>query len=114
MKDTLHHPPGNSAQLQVAHSNEHGNLDFQLENPKLTYNALVLDAILRQSLVTVRSLGRRGLRVAAAEASNKLGGVTTPPTFSSGWCQKKFIAQSYEQSTEQFLTYLEKILVKTV
>ena len=113
MKDTLNDPPGNSAQLQVAHSNEHGNLDFQLENPKLTYHALVLDAILRQSLVTVRSLGRRGLRVAAAEASNKLGGVSTPPTFSSRWCQQKFIAPSYEQSTEPFLTYLEQMLDQT-
>ncbi|TMF40901.1 MAG: hypothetical protein E6I32_20985 [Chloroflexi bacterium] len=113
MKDTLNDPPCNSAQLQVAHSKERGNLDFQLENPKLTYHALVLDAILRQSLVTVRSLGRRGLRVAAAEASNKLGGVSTPPTFSSRWCQQKFIAPSYEQSTEPFLTYLEQMLDQT-
>ncbi len=30
------------------------------------YDALVLDAKLRQSLVTVRSLGKRGLRVAAS------------------------------------------------
>src|SRR5436305_14812957 len=113
MKDTLNDPPCNSAQLQVAHSNEHGNLDFQLENPKLTYHALVLDAILRQSLVTVRSLGRRGLRVAAAEASSKVEALSTAPTFSSRWCQQKFIAPSYERSTEPFLTYLERMLDQT-
>src|SRR5947207_9991113 len=113
MKNTLHDLLDNNDQLQVANSNEHGNHDFKLENPKLTYHALVLDAILRQSLVAVRSLGRRGLRVAAAEASNKLGGVSTPPTFSSRWCQQKFIAPSYEQSTEPFLTYLEQMLDQT-
>lgn len=113
MKDTLNDLPGNSAPLPVANSKEYRNLDFQRENPKLTYNALVLDAILRQSLVTVRSLGRRGLRVAAAEASNKLEGASTAPTFSSRWCRQKFIAPSYERSTEPFLIYLEQMLEQT-
>lgn len=69
-----------------------------------TYNALVLDAGLRQSLVTVRSLGQRGLHVAALEAS------TDVPTFSSRWCRKTFCAPSYEQSTEPYLSYLEQVL----
>jgi hypothetical protein len=36
------------------------------------YAALVLDARLRQSLVTVRSLGSRGLRVTALETCDGL------------------------------------------
>jgi predicted ATP-grasp superfamily ATP-dependent carboligase len=44
-------------------------------------DALVVNASLRQSLVTVRSLGRRGLRVAVAGADLKA------PTFASRWCR---------------------------
>ncbi len=68
------------------------------------YDALVLDARLRQSLVTVRSLGHRGLHVAALEASKSV------PTFSSRWCQQAFCAPSYEQSPEPYLAYLEQLL----
>ena len=76
----------------------------------VTYDALVLDAQLRQSLVAVRSLGRRGLRVAALEVSNSIRSV---PTFSSRWCQQAYMAPSYEQSTEPYLTYLEQLLDHT-
>jgi len=69
------------------------------------YDALVLDARLRQSLVAIRSLGHRGLRVAALDTSSK--GV---PAFSSRWCQQAFCAPSYEQSTEAYLAYLEQLL----
>jgi predicted ATP-grasp superfamily ATP-dependent carboligase len=83
-------------------------------NPTNTvYDALVLDAVLRQSLVTVRSLGRRGLRVAAAEASNKMEGVRKLPTFSSRWCKQELIAPSYELRTEPYLGYLEQVLNRT-
>ncbi len=68
------------------------------------YDALVLDADLRQSLVTVRSLGHRGLRVAALETSKSV------PTFSSRWCQQAFCAPSYEQSPQPYLAYLEQLL----
>ncbi|MFL5666840.1 MAG: hypothetical protein ACJ8BW_36650, partial [Ktedonobacteraceae bacterium] len=68
------------------------------------YDALVLDAGLRQSLVTVRSLGQRGLRVAALEASKSV------PTFSSRWCQGALYFPSYQHSTEAYLTYLEQLL----
>ena len=37
------------------------------KDPVKEYDALILDAHLRQSLVSVRSLGRRGMRVAALE-----------------------------------------------
>ena len=72
-----------------------------------TFDALVLDARLRQSLVTVRSLGRRGLRVAALET------FMGTPTFSSRWCQQAFCAPSFEQDTEPYLVYLEQLLART-
>jgi predicted ATP-grasp superfamily ATP-dependent carboligase len=68
-----------------------------------TYDALILDAALRQSLVTVRSLGKRGLSVAAAEASNEV------PTFSSRWCQQAFVSPPID-GTDALLTYLENLL----
>src|SRR5262252_8561085 len=58
--------------------------------PTATYDVLVLDALLRQSLVSVRSLGSKGLRVAALDT---IGSV---PAFSSRWCQQQFICPSSE------------------
>ncbi len=69
-------------------------------------DALVLDAGLRQSLVTVRSLGRRGLRVTALEIGHKV------PAFSSRWCQQHIICPA-EEGTEQYLEYLERVLDAT-
>ncbi len=51
----------------------------------MSFDALVLNASLRQSLVTVRSLGRRGLRVAAA------GTERTLPALASRWCGRRFV-----------------------
>ena len=45
-------------------------------------DALILDAWLRQSLASVRSLGRAGLRVGAAESTT----VRAPAAFWSRWC----------------------------
>jgi predicted ATP-grasp superfamily ATP-dependent carboligase len=81
--------------------------DIQQASYPVTYDALVLDAKQRQSLVTVRSLGSRGLRVAALEASNSV------PTFSSRWCQRGFHAPSYEQGPEPYLVFLEQLLTQT-
>src|SRR2546427_10192773 len=69
----------------------------------MTYDALVLDARLRQSLATVRSLARRGLRVAA------VGTTAGQPTFSSRWCQHAFVFPTGE-GAEAYLTYLEHLL----
>jgi predicted ATP-grasp superfamily ATP-dependent carboligase len=69
-------------------------------------DVLVLDAGLRQSLVTVRSLGSRGLRVAALEVAHKV------PAFSSRWCQQQIICPA-EEGTEQYLEYLEQVLDAT-
>src|SRR5256886_11896868 len=63
-------------------------------------DALVLDAALRQSLVTVRSLGRRGLRVAAAETHDHA------PAFASRWCQRGFVFPAKE-GTDAYQGILE-------
>src|SRR5713101_982094 len=71
----------------------------------MAFDALVLNARLRQSLVTVRSLGRRGLCVAAAETSNHV------PAFSSRWCQRGFVFPADEGSDDyaaQLTAFLER------
>jgi predicted ATP-grasp superfamily ATP-dependent carboligase len=70
------------------------------------YEALVLDAMLRQSLVTIRSLGSRGLAVAALDR------VDNVPAFSSRWCQRSFVCPAAEIG-EVYLTYLEQVLEQT-
>jgi len=75
------------------------------KNREATYDVSVLDARLRQSLLTVRSLGRQGLRMAAMETIN-----TVPiPTFSSRWCHHKTICPAQE-GTKDYLTSLEQVL----
>ena len=71
-----------------------------------TYDALVLDARLRQSLMTVRSLGSRGLQAAALET---FAGV---PTFSSRWCRQALVCMA-DEGTEEYFTYLEQLLDHT-
>ena len=71
-----------------------------------TFNALITDAHLRQSLVTVRSLGRRGLSVAALATS------TDVPAFSSRWCDYGFVCPA-EQGTDAYVAYLEELLART-
>lgn len=69
------------------------------------YDALILDARCRQSLVALRSLGSRGLQVAALESFNYL----PAPAFSSRWCQRKLVCPARE-ATQEYLTYLEQVL----
>ena len=66
-------------------------------------DALVLDARLRQSLVTVRSLGSRGLHTAALES------YATVPTFSSRWCMQAFI-YPVQEGSDAYLAHLEQVL----
>ncbi|HEV2580657.1 MAG TPA: ATP-grasp domain-containing protein [Ktedonobacteraceae bacterium] len=113
MKETVPLPFDENAQLPVAGADERAGLATALVKPAAAYDALVLDAILRQSLVSVRSLGSRGLRVASLEAGNKLNSVGTTPTFSSRWNRQKYIAPSYVQSTEPYLRFLEEVLDQT-
>ena len=70
------------------------------------FDALVLDAGLRQSLVTVRSLGRKGRSVAALETSSNA------PVFASRWCAQKFVSPS-AHCTEEYLSYVEDLLERT-
>ncbi len=72
----------------------------------IQYDALVLDARLRQSLATVRSLGSRGMHVAALETFD------TAPTFSSRWCEQKFVCPASE-GTPEYLAYLKQVLEAT-
>jgi predicted ATP-grasp superfamily ATP-dependent carboligase len=68
-------------------------------------DALVLNARLRQSLATVRSLGRRGLSVAALETYDA-------PALTSRWCRQKFVCPAAE-GTDAYLAYLEEVLERT-
>ncbi len=74
----------------------------------VAYDVLVLDARSRQSLVTVRSLGSRGLHIAALETCDGL----SIPAFSSRWCHNKIICPA-EEGTMDYLTYLEQVLDST-
>ena len=67
------------------------------------FDVLVLDARLRQSLVAVRSLGRRGLAVAALEAFDNA------PAFASRWCRRAFVCPAPDAS-DAYLAYLEQLL----
>src|SRR3989442_12676155 len=84
------------------------NCDSQLAAGYERYDALVLDAESRKSLVTVRSLGSRGLRVAALATCDAL----PAPAFSSHWCQHKLVCPAHE-GTKEYLAYLEQILDST-
>jgi predicted ATP-grasp superfamily ATP-dependent carboligase len=70
---------------------------------QVKYDALILDARLRQSLVTVRSLGSRGLRVAV------VGTAAGEPTYSSRWCQQAFVYLA-DEGAEACYPYLERLL----
>jgi hypothetical protein len=69
------------------------------------FDALILDASLRQSLVSVRSLGKRGLCVAALDAVDGL------PAFSSRWCRKAFICPAAESAG--YAAHLRALLDRT-
>ncbi len=70
------------------------------------YDALILDAQLRQALVSVRSLGSRNLRVAAAETFDGV------PAFFSKCCQQKYVIQA-EEGTDSYFKRLLQILTTT-
>lgn len=87
---------------QLATSIQSGGLDVASK----TYDAFVLDAALRQSLVSIRSLGRHDLAVAALEAEQSV------PAFSSRWCQQGILAPA-ESGTMAYLDFVEKCLERT-
>jgi predicted ATP-grasp superfamily ATP-dependent carboligase len=95
--------PRESGSLQVADAIKQDTYRPPSGNRQLVYDALVLDAILKQSLTSVRSLGSRGLRVSALGTSDGL------PTYSSRWCQQAFVCPA-EEGTDEYLDYLEQVL----
>ena len=60
-------------------------VEIQPARRYVKYDALVLDAQLRQSLVTVRSLGCHGKNIAALEISSLIKEAKRAPAFSSRW-----------------------------
>jgi predicted ATP-grasp superfamily ATP-dependent carboligase len=77
------------------------------EDGQVAYDALILDARNRQALAAVRSLGRRGLRVAGLENGGSV------PAFASRWCQQQIVAPSYAYSEQAYLARLEEVLDST-
>ena len=74
------------------------------------HDVLVLDAKLRQSLVTLRSLGSRGMRAAAVECVNGGGEARRMPGFASRWCARAYKAPGYKAQAGPFLAYIQQIL----
>lgn len=93
--------PTKSSQ-SVAFTQSRGSLDVSTRS----YDAFVLDAALRQSLVSIRSLGQHGLAVAALEAEQRV------PAFSSRWCQQGVVAPTGGGSRD-YLDFLEQWLERT-
>jgi predicted ATP-grasp superfamily ATP-dependent carboligase len=59
------------------------------------YDALVLDAVHKQSLASARSLGRAGLRVALGETFAEYPPALPVPAFRSRYCAKAVVLPSY-------------------
>lgn len=66
----------------------------------MAFDALVLNASLRQSLVVVRSLGQRGLQVAVAGAHRDT------PALASRWCRERVVFPP-EEALDEYLATLE-------
>jgi predicted ATP-grasp superfamily ATP-dependent carboligase len=71
-----------------------------------TSDALVLDARQRQSLVAIRSLGRRGLVLAALESD------AGAPAFSSRWCRRRYVCPA-GAGADAYLACVEEALRET-
>ena len=113
MKDLSNEFQGTSTILEVDESDTQQKYQSFPIIPGSDFDALVMDAGLRQSLVTVRTLGSRGMRVAALEIDTNAVPSSKVATFASRWCKQQFIAPSYEQSTQPYLAYLNEVLDQT-
>lgn len=83
------------------------------KNRSRRFDALVMDGKLRQSLVTMRSLGQRGKAVAGMELASLMAKSRHVPTFASRWCQQSYVAPAFEQDSQDFLAYLKQFLNDT-
>lgn len=66
------------------------------------YDALVLDAVHKQSLASARSLGRAGLRVALGETFAEYPSSLPVPAFRSRYCAKAVVLPSYGADAAAF------------
>lgn len=103
MVDSVDSSTERQTSLLVVGSSEQPASLKSSENRQLTYDALVLDAGLRQSLTTVRSLGSRELRVAVVGTTGR------ELAFSSRWCQQAYVC-SASDGTDEYLNFLEREL----
>jgi predicted ATP-grasp superfamily ATP-dependent carboligase len=85
-------------------------LNGNIVHDRTNYDALIMDANLRQSLVAMRSLGQRGIPLAALETKRVLKRAKHVPAFSSRWCNRAYLAPEYDQQPEPFVTYLLQLL----
>jgi len=67
---------------------------------------LVLDAQMRNSLAVIRSLGKSGLKVDAAEGTRFATG------FFSKYCEKRFVYPNPLECTDEFINYLLDLVKK--
>ena len=112
MQNSLKNDSGATSSIDVRSADQNLS-NTQLKRRKETYDALILDANLRQSLVSLRSLGRREMHVAALETKKFFKKSKYVPAFSSRWCAHAYVAPSYDEQTEPFLMYLLQLLEYT-
>ena len=67
-----------------------------------SYDALVLDGLARQALVTTRTLGREGRRVATAECTDLCDSGFGVPTFASRWSSRTHRLPSYHDEPHDY------------
>src|SRR5580658_1076363 len=67
------------------------------------YDILVLDASIKQSLASVRSLARAGLRVAAAESAVQFDAAMPLPAFRSRYCALAVTLPDLVYDTQAFV-----------
>jgi predicted ATP-grasp superfamily ATP-dependent carboligase len=67
------------------------------------YDILILDASMKQSLASVRSLGRAGLRAAAGESVAQFDPAVPPPTFLSRYCMRRLVLPDFVSDTPGFI-----------
>jgi predicted ATP-grasp superfamily ATP-dependent carboligase len=74
------------------------------------YDALVLDAVHKQSLASARSLGRAGLRVALGETFAEYPSSLPVPAFRSRYCAKAVVLPSYGADPAAFADALAEFV----
>jgi len=76
------------------------------------YDIMVLDASLKQSLATVRSLGKAGLRVAAGDSSAQFDPSVPVPAFQSRYCQRSVVLPDLVDDAPAFVAAVTEFVRK--